>query len=150
MRIPPPERRSCDLARLLSDIVLLIGPELERREIEISWDPPAEPVTVHADKNQIEQVVVNILQNGMEAIGKRGRLSIRLTGDELTVRDTGPGIASEAAGKLFTPFYSTKKDGQGVGLMLSREILSQHGFDFSLNNVANSGAEFRIGFRSGP
>ena len=50
------------------------------------------------------------------------------------------GIPTEAAGKLFTPFYSTKKDGQGVGLMLSREILSQHGFAFSLNNVVDGGA----------
>jgi C4-dicarboxylate-specific signal transduction histidine kinase len=77
-------------------------------------------------------------------------LSLRLADGELSVRDTDPGIAQEAAGKLFAPFYSTKKDGQGVGLMLSREILSQHGFDFSLNNVADGGAEFRIGFRSVP
>jgi signal transduction histidine kinase len=147
VRIPPPERRPCDLTRLLSDVVLLIRPELERREIEISWTPPPIAVTIDIDKNQIEQVIVNILQNAMEAIGTRGRLGIRLSPDELTVRDSGPGIAAEAAGKLFTPFYSTKKDGQGVGLMLSREILSQHGFDFSLNNAAEGGAEFRIGFR---
>ena len=73
-----------------------------------------------------------------------------MNGTDLAIRDSGPGIASETAGKLFTPFYSTKKDGQGVGLMLSREILSNHGFDFSLNNVAEGGAEFRIGFRPGP
>ena len=147
VRIPPPEPRPCDVAQLLDDIVTLIRPELERREIDVSWDPPADPVTVHADKNQLEQVVLNIVQNAMEAIGTRGRLSLRLADGELSVRDTGPGIAQEAAGKLFTPFYSTKKDGQGVGLMLSREILSQHGFDFSLNNVVDGGAEFRIGFR---
>lgn len=148
VRIPAPERRSCDLVQLLSDIARLISPELERREIEIDWDPPAEPVTVLIDKNQLEQVVMNILQNAMESIGERGRVRFRLSVEELIIQDTGGGISREAAGMLFTPFYSTKKDGQGVGLMLSREILSLHGFDFSLNNVPEGGAEFRIGFRS--
>ena len=152
VRIPVPEKRPCDLRQLLTDVVLLIGPEFERRKIGVTWDPPDEPVQVDGDKNQIEQVVVNILQNAMEAIGSDGTLTIRLSGDgaapELTVRDSGPGIPADVARMLFTPFYSTKKDGQGIGLTLSREILSQHGFDFSLVNVAEGGAEFRVVFRS--
>ena len=65
----------------------------------------------------------------------------------LSVRDTGPGIPAEVEAHLFTPFFSTKREGQGIGLTLVREILTQHDLDFDLRNVApHGGAEFRIFF----
>jgi len=150
VRIPPPDKHACDLVTLIQDIVRLISPELVRRNIHLRWKPPEAVPTISMDKNQIEQVLVNVLQNAIEAMGEGGELTIDLRRGKdrshLAIRDTGPGISPDAAAELFTPFFSTKRDGQGIGLTLSREILSQHGYDFSLTNQPQGGAEFRIAF----
>ena len=64
----------------------------------------------------------------------------------LAIRDTGPGVPEEAVGSLFTPFFSTKKNGRGLGLTIVQEILSNHGFDFGLDGRTGGGAEFWIRF----
>lgn len=99
VRLPEPDRRPCDLRRLLDEIVLLLRPELERRRIRVEWET-ADPVpAVDLDRNQIEQVLVNVLKNAMESIGEDGRIGLRLflEGDRtvLTVSDTGPGIPED-------------------------------------------------------
>jgi len=150
VRIPAPERRPCDLRPLIGDIALLLGPELERHRIALRWDPPESFPEISMDKNQIEQVLVNVLRNAVESIGEDGSVTVALTngdrGPELTVHDTGDGIPAEAQNQLFAPFFTTKRDGQGIGLTLGREILTQHGFDFALYNHRGGGAEFRIRF----
>jgi signal transduction histidine kinase len=150
VRIPPPERRPCDLRELLGDMALLLRPELERRGIELVWTPPRSFPLVDVDKNQIEQVLVNVLRNSIEAIGRDGRITVSLSNAGrrpcLAIRDTGPGIVAEARDHLFTPFFTTKPRGQGIGLTLTREVLTQHGFDFDLRNVEGGGTEFRIRF----
>ena len=102
------------------------------------------------DRNQIEQVLVNVLKNAMESIGEDGRIALRLVSDGerpvLAISDTGPGIPEEVRPLLFTPFFSTKRDGRGLGLTLIREILTAHGAGFGLENRAEGGAEFRVRF----
>jgi len=148
VRIPPPDRHPCDLRRLLDDIALLMQPELERRAIRLDWQPPANSPEPLVDKNQIEQVLVNVMKNAVDAIGREGTLTLGLTTNDgrsvLSVRDSGPGIPPEVQPHLFTPFFSTKREGQGIGLTLVREILLGHGLDFDLRNVPPRGAEFRI------
>jgi len=150
VRIPPPDRRPTDVPRLVGEVALLVQPELARRRIALAWTPPARFPDVALDKNQIEQVLVNVLRNAMEAAGEGGTVAMSLSADGvrpwLSVRDDGPGIAPEAEPHLFTPFFSTKREGQGVGLTLVREILLQHNLDFDLRNVPPRGAEFRIFF----
>jgi two-component system nitrogen regulation sensor histidine kinase NtrY len=146
VRLPPPDRRPTDVKRLLDEILLLLRPELERRRIGVEWEwaEPAPPVEL--DRNQIEQVVVNVLKNAMESIGEDGRIALRLDRDFLAIRDSGPGIPEEVRALLFTPFFSTKRNGRGLGLTLVQEILSAHGFAFSLDAGEGGGAEFRVGF----
>jgi signal transduction histidine kinase len=150
VRIPPPERRPCDLRRLVDDIALLLRPELERRRIVLDWSPPQSFPEIPLDKHQIEQVLVNVLRNAIEAIGEDGTIRVALERDgvrpRLAVRDSGPGLPPGVERELFTPFFTTKPHGQGVGLTLTREVLSQHGFDFELRNGEDGGAEFRIAF----
>ena len=150
VRIPPPDRRPCDVRQLLSDIALLVQPELERRRIRLAWQAPESSPEIALDKNQMEQVLMNVLRNAMESIGENGTVTMSLSsGDRrrwISVRDSGPGIPPEVEAHLFTPFFSTKREGQGIGLTLIREILTQHDFDFDLRNVDPSGAEFRIFF----
>ena len=149
VRLPEPDRRPCDLRRLLDEIVLLLRPELERRRIRVEWEATDPVPAVELDRNQIEQVLVNVLRNAMESIGEDGRIGLGLfeEGDRtvLTVSDTGPGIPEDVRPLLFTPFFSTKRDGRGLGLTLVREILTAHDARFGLEN-REGGAEFRVRF----
>jgi nitrogen fixation/metabolism regulation signal transduction histidine kinase len=146
VRLPPPDRRPEDLKRLVDEILILLRPELDRRRIHVEWER-AEPLPpIDLDRNQIEQVLVNVLKNAMESIGEDGRILLRLDRGFLAIRDSGPGIPEEVRALLFTPFFSTKRNGRGLGLTLMQEILSAHGFEFSLGPGEGGGAEFRMGF----
>ena len=92
------------------------------------------PLSIKADLSQMEQVLINIIKNAMEAIGENGVVTFRTTAKplQLFVEDTGHGISKTVENQLFTPFFTTKPYGQGVGLTLIREILAAHNFDFAL------------------
>lgn len=148
VRLPPPERRPCDVAALVDEILVLLRPELARRRIASEWDERENAAPIDLDRNQVEQVLVNVLRNAMEAIGEDGRIALSLTRKDgrptLTIRDSGPGVPEEARTHLFTPFFSTKRNGRGLGLTLAHEILTQHGFRFSLENHPLGGAVFTV------
>ena len=145
-----PYSRPCDLRQLLEEILLLLRPQLERRRIQARWEANGPVPPVELDRNQIEQVLVNVLKNAMESIGEDGRIGLRLVSDGgrpvLAISDTGPGIPEGVRPLLFTPFFSTKRDGRGLGLTLIREILIAHGAGFGLENRPEGGAEFRVRF----
>lgn len=146
VRLPPPDRRPTDVKRLVDEILLLMRPELDRRRIAVEWEKSEPPAPIDLDRNQIEQVLVNVLKNAMESIGEDGAILLRLDRGGLSIRDTGPGLSEEARALLFTPFFSTKRNGRGLGLTLVQEILSAHGFEFSLAPAEGGGAEFRLSF----
>jgi len=149
VRIPPPDLRPCDLPALIKDIATLVQPDLSRRRIRLACESPPSFPEIALDKNQMEQVLVNVLRNAADAIGEDGTITLSLSANggrpRLSVRDTGGGIPAEAEPHLFTPFFSTKREGQGIGLTLVREILGQHALRFDLRNV-EGGAEFRVFF----
>lgn len=149
VRLPPPDRRATGLKQLVDEILLLLRPELDRRRIRVSWER-AEPLPpIELDRNQIEQVLVNVLKNAVESIGEDGAIALSLSSRPrpvLTIEDSGPGIPEDVQPLLFTPFFSTKKNGRGLGLTLVQEILSAHGFEFSLGRGKGGGAEFRVRF----
>jgi nitrogen fixation/metabolism regulation signal transduction histidine kinase len=154
-RLPAPDLREHDLRRLVTELLVLLKPQLVERRIEVAWSADAGVVRVAIDRNQIEQVLVNVLQNAMEAIGRDGTIEISLaagstaaSGAVLRIHDSGPGIPPEARPFLFTPFYSSKRDGRGVGLTLVREILAQHRFAFGLDNDPDGGATFTVTFEA--
>ena len=97
----------------------------------------------------MEQALINIVKNAVEAVEQKG--SIRFITNtklkQLVIVDDGKGITTEQSEQIFTPFYSTKKDGQGIGLTLVREILMNHGFEFSLKTIADRQTEFTIIFK---
>ena len=131
----------------MDEILVLLRPELDRRRIPSAGKEPRPLPPVDLDRNQIEQVLVNVLKNAMESIGEDGAIALRLDrGSSCRSRDSGPGIPEEVRALLFTPFFSTKRNGRGLGLTLVQEILSAHGFAFSLEPAEGGGAEFRVGF----
>jgi len=150
VRLPLPKRQPCDLQELLENIALLMSAESQKRRIVWKWaiEAPLEPIVM--DKNQMEQVFVNIFKNAMEAIDENGTITTRIgkKGGRsfVIIEDTGGGLTPEARANLFTPFFSTKENGQGIGLTMIQEILSQHRFEFSLDSQLGGPTQFGIYF----
>ena len=147
VRLPPPAKEQHDLHAVLRSVTKLFSVQCEQRRIELIWELDSEPLMCEFDLQQIEQAVVNILKNAQEAIGEQGRISIQTTNvphKMLRISDSGSGFSESDRSRLFTPFFSTKKNGQGVGLMMIRDILKNHGFRFSLQRIDPQTTEFRI------
>jgi two-component system, NtrC family, nitrogen regulation sensor histidine kinase NtrY len=145
VRLPPPALRDADLTEMLEQLATLMRPELEQRNIALRLDL-ARDGKVNVDRSQIEQVVLNVLRNAMESIGRDGAIDVTWRDRTLTIADTGAGIDPAARDELFTPFFTTKREGRGLGLTIVHEILSNHHHPFALQNREGGGAEFRIEF----
>ena len=131
---------------------LLIG-EIKRHHMDARLVGIENPVPVTADAVQIEQVLINLMQNAIESIdkarGKTRQLVIRLSRAgtrmaEVAVRDSGTGVSEAAAKRLFTPFFSTRPQGLGLGLALSRTIIEAHGGRLRYTPRRGRGATFRF------
>lgn len=148
VRLPLPEKTPSDLCALVQNTATLLQAEAERRGIQLTVQVPPHPVIVALDVQQMEQVLVNIVKNAFEALVQKGRVQFLLDAKakKLLIRNDGAHIDTEVEGKLFSPFFSTKKDGQGIGLMIIREVLLHHGFIFSLKTEADGWTVFKIEF----
>lgn len=148
VRTPKPTFQTCELHQLLEDVVHLLEANASKRGISFHWDLSKKPLEIELDAHQFEQVLLNIFKNAMESIGQDGNISI-ITHQKppcLIIEDDGGGIDPAVQPHIFTPFFSTKKDGQGIGLMLCREILLNHSCTFSLETIEEGRTQFRIGF----
>jgi two-component system nitrogen regulation sensor histidine kinase NtrY len=148
VKLPPPNKRSIDLALTVQNVVQLMQLQAAEKQVTVNVDLPKSPVSIIADEQQLEQALINIVKNALEAVDTSGRIEVQIDAKMrvLTIEDDGKGIDSAQSMQLFTPFYTTKKDGQGIGLTLVREILVNHGFEFSLKTVAERKTIFRINF----
>ena len=151
-RLPPPLPQPTDLVAVLAGIVRLLSARPEAAGIVWRWDLDQNAVWLPMDRGQMEQAFLNVLKNAVEAIDGRGTILLKVASGSgrttLVIEDSGPGISREAQANLFTPFFSTKPHGQGIGLTLVQEILSGHGFDYSLERTADETTRFTIQFRS--
>jgi nitrogen fixation/metabolism regulation signal transduction histidine kinase len=149
-RLPAPKLQPCDALKLLQNTAWLMKSECERRRIEWQWDVQDAPDLILMDRVQMEQVFVNICQNALEAIGEDGCITVRSGSKNgrsfVTIEDTGCGLSAEVKEHLFTPFFSTKENGQGIGLTMVQEILDGHQFDFSLDSEPGEPTRFTIWF----
>jgi signal transduction histidine kinase len=148
-RLPLPQRTIVDVREVVGQAVELVRARARQQRIEIIYRQPEEAVRCEVDRGQIYTVVVNLCLNSLDAMPQGGRLDIRLeTAPESPVRvcveDTGTGILPEMAGRLFTPFASTKPTGTGLGLSISRRIIEEHGGRISATNRPQGGASFTI------
>ncbi len=152
VKLPEPQRTHCDLDRMVADLLTLIAPTLEGQGIQHHLQAEAPLGWAKVDKNQLEQVLVNVLKNAAEACTEGGQITLRTVEDHgrsrLEIKDTGPGLSPAAQESLFRPFFTTKNRGRGLGLTLVHQILRAHDFDFSLENHPAGGAVFRLDFPS--
>ncbi len=144
VRLPDPRLRRIDFADLARDLATLHRAEAERRSVTLELTAPTAPVPVLADREQLEQAVVNLLRNAFEATPDGGQIAIAIAAEgrtaALAIRDSGPGIPPAVAKQLFTPFFSTKRNGRGLGLTLVREVTLRHGGEVGLHAHADGGA----------
>ena len=149
VRLPEPQLAPCDLHGLLDHLRRLMAAEAERRRIALVMDLAPVP-EVALDRTLMEQALVNVLKNAIEAVGHDGQVTLRAgmaSGQPfLQIEDSGPGLAPEVRAHLFTPFFSTKESGQGIGLTLVQEILTRHGFAFTLDGPEGGPTRFTIWF----
>lgn len=153
VRLPQPRLQSSSPWEIASQVGLLFRDRCRAAGIE--WREELEPDLSQAvcDPVQLEQVLVNVVKNAVEAIeatGRPGEIIVRGRREGrhslLSISDSGPGLSSEVQANLFTPFYTTRENGQGIGLTMVQEILLAHGFDFAFENRASGGARFTIVF----
>ena len=146
VRLPAPTPRPTDMHALLRGICRLLQPQSEERRITWHLELPAAPLVLLLDAQQLEQALLNIAKNALEAVGHDGNVWVRTTAQPPTVviENDGPGLTPEVSQQLFTPFFSTKRDGQGIGLTLVRDILLAHGFQFQLQTAATGRTAFNI------
>jgi len=148
----PSQKVELDIATIVDDAALLVDRELARSGAHLIADVAPDLPGVLGDRVQLQQVLVNLLVNAMQAMeGQDGaqRLSIAARPGkngtvEISVRDSGPGIAPEHVASLFEPFYTTKAEGMGMGLPICRTTVEAHGGTLTVNANPGLGAEFVI------
>jgi len=140
-----------DLRNLVEDTVVLARPDAEARQMQISVQVPPQLPAVSGDRVHLQQVLLNLILNGMDAMNATPKPERRLTvrasetkdGNVLVaVSDCGTGIVPEEIVRIFEPFFTTKPDGMGMGLAISRTIIQAHGGEIRATNNALGGATF--------
>ena len=140
-----------DLARLLDDVLLIMNPAAEAAKVRLSCAVPDGLPTMLIDSVQIKQLLVNLVQNGVDAIRGPGEIAIEAAPRDgnavtITVRDTGRGIAPEHLSKIFEPFFTTKEMGKGtgLGLAIAYGVVKMHSGDITVESEPGKGTTFRV------
>lgn len=131
-----PQHKRIDLQEVLQESVDLVRREIQRHHVTLELRLGDHPLYANGDRVQLQQVIINLLINAMQAMssikGKPPRLLVQLSGSseggvQLGVHDNGPGVAAENLPRLFNPFFTTKPEGMGMGLSICRSIIEAHG-----------------------
>jgi signal transduction histidine kinase len=151
-KVPPPRIEQQNVQELFDEVITLMQASIKENQIIISVI--IEPADLHIpmDPNLIEQVLINLIKNSIEALENRNNPSIvleaRASNDHtyISVVDNGPGIDTDLIKEVFVPFYSTKEQGSGIGLSLSRQIMNRHGGTININSQVGNGFSVRLVF----
>jgi PAS domain S-box-containing protein len=145
-----PKLTSVDLASILNEEFSILGHKAKLQDIEVVRDIATGLPEILADPDQLKQVFLNLILNAIQAMPRGGRLTIRtaLVGDEveISIEDTGCGIAEENMERLFTPFFTTKEkgDGVGLGLAVAHGIVKRHGGNIKVESTKGKGTTFKV------
>ena len=148
VKIPEPQLEEVSLNDRVFACKRFMENVCQSRDIDLQMNLCEENPTVSIDTSLFEQVLINIIKNAAESIGEKGCITIRTSVSPLMLEigDTGQGISKETETMLFTPFFSTKPNGQGIGLIFIREVLMKHNCNFSLRTYPDGITRFRICF----
>jgi PAS domain S-box-containing protein len=145
-----PAKAESDLNKIVASVVGLVRKQFSFRNITIEHNLDENLPLVRLDRDQVQQVIVNMLMNAMEAIDRDGEIRVETSYDELRhtiqlkIKDTGCGVPEDARLKLFDPFFTTKDTGTGLGLSISHGIIQRHGGSVSFESQVGRGTTFTI------
>jgi two-component system, NtrC family, nitrogen regulation sensor histidine kinase NtrY len=152
-QIAKPKLAEVPVKELLEDLALLHKKELADQSINISIEVNPQNLFILADKTMIEQVLINLIKNAIQAFDEQidKRIELSAFSNEkgravISVKDNGSGIDADAQEKIFIPFFSTKKTGSGIGLSLSKQIMRQHEGNITVKSNLGEGTEFLLRF----
>jgi PAS domain S-box-containing protein len=155
IRPTTPHRERCDLTAVLRDALRLLEPELESRGVAVELDLAGDFPRMELDAGQFQQVFYNLLRNAFQAIGGASgviRLVARANDFEATIsiEDNGTGIPPEQMGSLFEPYRTTKQNGTGLGLLIVRRVVREHGGEIEIQSEPGAGTRILIHLPRGP
>jgi signal transduction histidine kinase len=149
----PTPKATINIHHVLDRSLRLLEHQMKGQRIALKREYRAVPDQVEADESQLQQAFMNVLLNGIQAIGTNGELAVLTEARpgeagrnriQIRIRDTGPGIAAENLPRLFTPFFTTKKDGTGLGLTISERIIREHQGVIEVQSEKGVGTTFTI------
>jgi two-component system C4-dicarboxylate transport sensor histidine kinase DctB len=147
-----PVVREAPLGGAVDGAILLIADRIRAEGVTLDWTGLKTEIAVVADKMRLEQILINLIQNALDAVRDtpNPRIAIQVEADEsvaVTVADNGPGVSPAMAGNLFTPFATSKPDGLGLGLGIARDIAREFGGSLAKAASPLGGAAFRLTLR---
>ena len=152
-RIPEPNFGEVKMQELIQNVHTLMKKEAEKKDITLTATMEPDTIEVQIDEQLIEQVLINLIKNSMQAFGgsKKGRIQIKGFYNKrgrptIQVIDNGQGILDDVIDKVFIPFFTTKRSGSGIGLSLSRQILRLHGGTITAKSIPNEETIFTMTF----
>jgi nitrogen fixation/metabolism regulation signal transduction histidine kinase len=148
VRLPEPTRKWVVISEVLERVKQLMLPLAQQQNTNLELVKPDQPIRFEIDEEQIEQALVNMVKNALESLGGGGTVKLISTVNpaQIVVADNGPGLPPGAEQEWMSPFFSTKPEGQGIGLTLIKEIARQHGGRCELETLPNGWTECRIRF----
>jgi PAS domain S-box-containing protein len=139
-----------DLRRVVSAVLMLASADLETRDVHVQSDLPDHPVLAKVDADLLKQALLNVVLNGAQAMAEGGKLEVRLAEDGrmalLSIHDQGSGISPEIRDKIFDLYFTTKKDGSGIGLAMTYRIVELHNGSIEVKSDPNLGTTFILRF----
>jgi len=147
----PPRMDRIDVVQVVRDTLALSAASIRKSEVALRQVLSPEPLYCRADATLLEQAILNLITNGLQAMETVDRekfltVGVAREGQQAVIRvaDNGPGVPGDILGKIFDPFYTTRKDGHGIGLSFSQRVISKHNGRLSAGTAEGGGAVFRI------
>ncbi len=150
--LPQPKIKTVLVKALIEKVAQLMKPEIRKTTIDFTHTCDSDYLTIQSDEEMIEQVLINLIKNSIEALGdvQHGKIELigRYSGSVVLIEvvDNGSGIIKEALSRVFVPFFTTKKTGSGIGLSLSRQIMQMHDGSLSVESEPGVKTIFRLKF----
>ncbi|WP_103863858.1 PAS domain-containing sensor histidine kinase [Aquimarina sp. I32.4] len=153
LNVPVPDKKIISVDELLEKVKVLMSQEIDFNVISFDIHGHHKNLEIYADEKQITQILVNLCKNAVQALKETENASLifitGLTSDDkkyITIQDNGSGIHPDIITQIFVPFYTTKKDGTGIGLSLSKQIMHLHGGNLSVRSIPDQETSFTLFF----
>jgi two-component system, NtrC family, nitrogen regulation sensor histidine kinase NtrY len=148
------KKEGADIVRILKRIISLLQPDIDAAHIKMTFIPSSPSILTRIDVPSIEQVLINVIKNAMEAVAGDGsgliNVNVKTSGNtiQVLISDNGIGIDPDTMSKIFVPFFTTKEKGSGIGLSLARQILKLHHGTIKVKSMPGNGSTFHLEWES--